>query len=101
VQVHGLTQGQLAAFQYHGRLTLAPLIPPSSPVPAPSTSGLQCPWLIVDSDALGSLSEGPLLSNWTRVQTVRRPSDDNEDVVLWRRVVPEVQPAHAPNATRP
>ena len=83
VQVYGLTQGQLAAFQYHGPLTLRALdAPESSPA---------CPWLIVDSDALPALEGGSQLSHWTRVQTVRRPSDDNEDVVLWRRTVPMPQ----------
>jgi hypothetical protein len=100
VQVHGLTQGQLAAFQYHGRLTLTPLIPPG---PESSASSPQCPWLIVDSDAVSTLADGPHLSNWTRVQTVRRPSDDNEDVVLWRRVASEAAALDAanPSAARP
>jgi len=100
VQVHGLTQGQLAAFQYHGRLTLTPLIPPG---PESFASSPQCPWLIVDSDAVSTLADGPHLSNWTRVQTVRRPSDDNEDVVLWRRVASEAAALDAanPSAARP
>jgi len=78
VQVHGLTQGQMAAFAYHGRLRLEPLV-------TTSESASSCPWLIVDSDALPSLAGSTWLAPWTRVQTVRRPSDDNEDVVLWRR----------------
>jgi hypothetical protein len=82
VQVHGLTQGQLAAFQYHGHLRLKPLLPAAGHADDPSA---QCPWLIVDPEALPALEGSPVLSAWTRVQTVRRPSDDNEDVVLWRR----------------
>ncbi|MBU3653491.1 MAG: hypothetical protein FGM44_10465 [Limnohabitans sp.] len=78
VQVHGLTQGQMAAFAYHGRLRLEPLVTTSESAPS-------CPWLIVDSDALPALAGSTWLAPWTRVQTVRRPSDDNEDVVLWRR----------------
>jgi hypothetical protein len=89
VQVHGLTPGQMAAFRYHGQLNLQPLAPLESVAAAP-----HCPWLIVDSDALPALENSPLLSPWTRVQTVRRPSDDNEDVVLWRRTAP-------PAVTRP
>ena len=86
VQVHGLTQGQLAAFSYHGHLQLAPLMPASGKtLPAAQP---RCDWLIVDSDALPALQGHDLMSDWTRVQTVRRPSDDNEDVVLWRRTTP-------------
>ena len=90
MQVHGLTQGQMAAFQYHGRLSLAPLIDTGSQ--SSSTTAAQCPWLIVDSDALPGLMGGQALSRWVRVQTVRRPSDDNEDVVLWRRIASEAEP---------
>jgi hypothetical protein len=102
VQVHGLTQGQLAAFQYHGQLTLEPLVPTGAPSTA-SASGSQCPWLIVDSDAVPGLTGGPHLSGWARVQTVRRPSDDNEDVVLWRRIASEPGSVGTPslNPVRP
>lgn len=82
VQVHGLTQGQLAAFQYHGHLQTFPLSP-STHVHAPLVP--RCQWLIVDSDALPAIEGSAVLADWTRVQTVRRPSDDNENVVLWRR----------------
>jgi hypothetical protein len=89
VNVHGLTQGQVAAFQYHGRLNLQLLIPSTSSARSEGSSDAStaatCPWLIVDSDSLPSLEGSPWLSGWRRVQTVRRPSDDNEDVVLWRR----------------
>jgi hypothetical protein len=41
------------------------------------------------------------LAEWARVQTVRRPSDDNDDVVLWRRLAPDTSPSqpssHNPN----
>jgi 4-amino-4-deoxy-L-arabinose transferase-like glycosyltransferase len=82
VQVHGLTPGQLAAFRYHGHLRLEPLVPATRQA---GESAPHCAWLIVDSDSLSTLHDSPLLLPWTRVQTVRRPSDDNEDVVLWRR----------------
>ena len=89
VRVHGLTQGQMAAFQYHGRLHLHPLISSADtrvPVDASAAAAPEaCPWLIVDSDALPSLVGSPWLSGWRQVQTIRRPSDDNEDVMLWRR----------------
>jgi hypothetical protein len=90
VKVHGLTQGQLAAFQYHGRLTTHPLFASAQ---APESAAPQCQWLIVDSDAIPSLETQAVLKDWTRVQIVRRPSDDNEDVVLWkRRTDSEVSP---------
>jgi hypothetical protein len=51
--------------------------------PLQSTS--PCPWLIVDADAEQSLSTVNM-SAWRFVTKMRRPSDDNEDVLLYRRV---------------
>lgn len=74
---YGLTRGQIAAFQYHGNLQLQPV-----------QATAQCPWLIVDADvaleAFGTLD----MSVWKLRRTVRRPSDDNENVLLFARVAP-------------
>jgi hypothetical protein len=45
----------------------------------------KCAWLIVDADAESSLSSINM-SSWRFVTKVRRPTDDNEDVLLYRRV---------------
>jgi 4-amino-4-deoxy-L-arabinose transferase-like glycosyltransferase len=74
VQVHELSSAQATAFTYHGAMNLQLLTSPS-----------KCPWLIVDADAEQSLS-GLNMSPWQFVTKVRRPTDDNEDVLLYRRV---------------
>ncbi len=74
VQIYCLNSGQATAFTYHGAMKLQPL-----------KSMERCPWLIVDADAEQSLS-GLNMSAWRFVTKMRRPSDDNEDVLLYRRV---------------
>jgi hypothetical protein len=74
VQIHGLSPGQAAAFAYHGAMKLQPI----------NTDG-KCTWLIVDADAESSLSNVNMLP-WRFVTKVRRPTDDNEDVLLYRRI---------------
>jgi 4-amino-4-deoxy-L-arabinose transferase-like glycosyltransferase len=73
VQIHGLSPGQAAAFAYHGSMNLQLL-----------TSGEKCTWLIVDADTESSLSSENM-KPWRFVTKVRRPTDDNEDVLLYRR----------------
>jgi hypothetical protein len=90
VQIYGLSPGQAAAFAYHGSMKLQLLKPekPSSPTTetnSVTTSTEKCPWLIVDADVEQSLSDINM-SPWRFVTKVRRPTDDNEDVLLYRRV---------------
>ncbi len=74
VEEHGLSRGQIAAFQFHGHLLVKPVGSPAS-----------CPWLIADKDALttGSPSIDPKL--WTLHSTVHHPSDRDEDVLIYKR----------------
>ncbi|MEY3139428.1 MAG: hypothetical protein RL298_169, partial [Pseudomonadota bacterium] len=44
----------------------------------------QCAWLIVDTQALAAFTQEVDASAWTQHATVRRPSDNNEDIVLFR-----------------
>jgi hypothetical protein len=44
----------------------------------------QCAWLIVDTQALATFTQEVDASAWTQHATVRRPSDNNEDIVLFR-----------------
>ena len=74
VESHGLSRGQIAAFQYHGGFNLKP----AGPVPA-------CPWLLVDNDAANTLATHVDLTSWQLHRTVQRPSDRDEDVLLYRR----------------
>jgi len=82
VHFYGLTKAQGAAFEFHGQLHLKPL----TNTPALKTSEVsECPWLIVDTQSMNALAKEVDLSNWTQHATVRRPSDNNEDIVLFRK----------------
>ena len=90
VQIYGLSPGQAAAFAYHGGMNLQLLKPEINSEIVPEklsspTANESCPWLIVDADAEQNLSSLNM-SSWRFVTKVRRPSDDNEDVLLYRRV---------------
>ena len=75
VEVHGLSQAQLAALRYHAGLTLKPASRPAT-----------CPWLLVDADAQQSASLAVAMRQWQVVSTVNRPADSNDNVVLYRRL---------------
>jgi 4-amino-4-deoxy-L-arabinose transferase-like glycosyltransferase len=74
VEVHGLSQAQLSALQYHGHMTLRPAGVRAS-----------CPWLVIDADAVQSASIAVDMRQWRSVATVARPSDSNDDLALFRR----------------
>jgi hypothetical protein len=79
---HGLDVGQMTAFHYHGGFDIKV---------AKMTSlaqQRQCPWLLVDNDLRPELGSVVRLTDWTRVRTIRRPSDNNEDVTLYQRRQP-------------
>ena len=77
VESHGLSRSQIAAFQYHAKLKLKP---------AGTTAA--CPWLLVDDDAAGTLAASVDLTQWRLHSTVSRPSDRDEDVLLYQRATP-------------
>lgn len=77
VQTLGLSSGQTAAFSFHASLQLKPVTPLA-----------QCPWLIVDADSASKVSASTAMQQWVLRATVRRPSDDNEDVLLFERLAP-------------
>lgn len=70
----GLSRAQIAAFQYHGRMDLRPA------VLAPS-----CPWLLVAAPEQLEAHESLDMKDWNLVATVRRPSDRDENVLVYRR----------------
>nr|MDP2190097.1 hypothetical protein [Rhodoferax sp.] len=74
VETHGLSRGQIAAFQFHGRLVMKPVGAQAS-----------CPWLIVDKDAVATLPASVDRTQWTLHSTLRRPSDRDEDVLIYKR----------------
>ena len=74
VEIHGLNRSQIVAFRYHGGWTLQN-----------ATRQPQCPWLLVDGDAQRSAAHAVDLRQWLLHGAFRRPTDDNDDVLLYRR----------------
>ena len=81
VHYFGLTKAQGAAFQFHGNLKLLPV---STRAESTASNASQCAWLIVDTQALAAFTQEVDASAWTQHASVRRPSDNNEDIVLFR-----------------
>ena len=75
VVAHGLSRSQIAAFKFHGDLAIKP-----------TDRGNTCPWLIVDKDAVGTLSTIVKSADWAPHSTIRHPADRNEDLFIYRRV---------------
>ena len=77
VETHGLDRGQIAAFQFHARLKLKP-----------ASKLATCPWLLVDRDALPTLGTVIDFEQWAPQDVGYRAPDKDEDVLLYRRVLP-------------
>ncbi len=90
VEVYGLTSVQVAAFQYHGKLDLRQAGVKAS-----------CPYLIVDTDAQDTLSNTVDMPEWAYLATLRRPTDKNENVALYKRVSLPAASASAVPALKP
>ena len=75
VEVHGLNSAQVAAFQYYGKLDLRQAGVKAS-----------CPYLVVDLEAQATLGNTVDLPEWAFLATLRRPTDKNENVALYKRV---------------
>ena len=74
IEVHGLSQAQLSALRYHGAMNLKPASRPAA-----------CPWLLVDADAQQSAALAMDLREWESIALIARPSDNNDNVLLYRR----------------
>ena len=74
VEVHGLTQAQLAAFRFHSALLLRPASRPAA-----------CPWMLVGADARHSASLAIDMHQWRQLAVVGRPSDRDDNLLLFRR----------------
>lgn len=75
VEIYGLGSAQAAALQYHGQLELRQ-----------ASALAACPYLLVDVAARSSLSSVVNLPDWAFQATVRRPSDKNENILVFKRV---------------
>jgi len=89
VEVYGLNSAQVAAFQYHGHMELRR-----------AGDKAVCPYLVVDADAQDTLSDTVNLPEWAYLATLRRPTDKNENVALYKRVS-AAEPGTAPARQRP
>ena len=76
VEVHSLDRGQIAAFQFHAGLNLRP-----------ATRQAGCPWLLVDRDRVDTLANVVDMKHWTPQYFGYRPTDRDDDVLLYRRTV--------------
>ncbi len=74
VETHGLDRGQIAAFQFHTSMKLRH-----------ASAVAVCPWLLVDRDAVSTLPMVLKLNQWTPQYVAYRPTDRDDDVVLYRR----------------
>ncbi|HEX5286925.1 MAG TPA: hypothetical protein VFW43_08425 [Polaromonas sp.] len=91
VEIYGIGSAQAAALQYHGQLELRQ-----------ATAQAICPYLIVNAKDQSSLSNIVNLPDWAFQATVRRPTDKNENILLFKRVsidsqAKTVDPANAPS----
>jgi hypothetical protein len=76
---YGLDVGQMSAFHYHGGFDVKPVDL------TPMNQQRSCDWLLVDNDLRPDLGQVVQLNDWARVRTIRRPSDNDEDVTLYYR----------------
>ena len=81
VETLGLSVAQVTAFKHHGQLQVK-----SAKLLNKKQTSTNCPWLIIDADAEKAIADLDTRSSWRYVTKVRRPSDDNEDVLLYKRV---------------
>lgn len=92
VEVQGLSPAQVAALRYHAGLKLQP-----------AGGGASCPFLAVGIGASAPLAtpqEQALAGSvsprdWTRVATVRRPTDRSENLMIFKRNTQGARPAAA------
>ena len=69
-----LSRAQVAALQFHGRYVLKN-----------ADEAANCPWLLIAKDAVPGRMAINGLNGWTLQATVRRPSDSNEVLSIYRR----------------
>jgi len=75
VEAHGLSSAQVAAARWHGGWS-----------PTPARGPARCPWLLVDIDAQPSLPATVDMRQWRPAGQVRRPTDNHETLLVFKRV---------------
>jgi 4-amino-4-deoxy-L-arabinose transferase-like glycosyltransferase len=74
VEELGLSRAQSAAFMYHGRMELRA-----------AGDNESCPWLLVAARMQPAAHVALDMKRWRLVANVRRPSDSDENVLVYRR----------------
>ena len=74
VEVFGLSRAEVAAFRYHGHMNLVV-----------AGRDAACPWLIANDDMTAAMPISVDMRGWHQVAKIRRPADNNENVVLYRK----------------
>jgi hypothetical protein len=74
VETFGLSPSQITALQFHGKFDMKPVVQQAN-----------CPWLIVDRDAVNSMSKVVDMTPWIEHSTMRHPADQNEHWVVYQR----------------
>ena len=77
VLVDGLTQAQISALRYHGKLEL---------VRTTGGSDARCQGMVVSPDTQATLAERVDLTQWASKATVRRLTDNKESLLYYQRV---------------
>ncbi len=73
VEELGLNRAQLSAFMYHGNMQLKD-----------ATREGACPWLLIAAPFVPAAPVSIDMRRWQLVANIRRPSDSDENVVLYR-----------------
>ena len=73
VQAIGLSQAQWAALQHHGHMQVD------------LQGDMSCDWLVVGMRSNDAFQASEQASGWRHVQHVRRPTDQYENLVLYKR----------------
>lgn len=83
VLVHGLSSAQIAALQYHGRLSLV-----RSNAPQAQQNGAACRTLIATPQSQATLDRRVNLTQWAFKASVHRLHDRRERLLVYQRVAP-------------
>ena len=75
VESLGLDRSQIAAYEFHGNLTVRPI-----------NAETRCPWLIVNERSVNAQSNGIDPTQWAKHSLMRHPADRNEKLRLYKRI---------------
>jgi hypothetical protein len=86
LQYAGISKAQGAAFMHHAHVRLMPMNKPQA----------DCPWLIIDKANWPLLSEKIHVLGWQEEAAIKRPTDKNEILMVFRPVRPLTTQADRP-----